>query len=198
MRKFLLTLVVATGLFYHSDAQDASMKKKPTLALNFVLNDFTTAKRIKNNSLGGVLKDKDWAQLNEMAYGLGIQYIEGLTKHVDFSGSLSGTFLKYPFPNKPTPGNESLLLELDAALNLKLLSDKYLLNPYAVVGVGVSTYKFSNYAASMPVGMGLQVNLGNQDAFFFAQGVYKTAVSGDGANHFTYSFGFAAPLKSNR
>jgi OmpA-OmpF porin, OOP family len=198
MKRFLLALVVAPCIFsasYGQDAPAASLKKQPTLAINFIMNDFTTAQRIKKNSLGGVLQGKDWAQFNEMAYGLSLQYLQGLTNHVDFSGTVAGSFLKYPFSNKPTPANDALLIEADATLNLKLLTDKYILVPYANVGLGASLYKMSTFAAHIPVGLGFQVNLGNSDAFFFTQGNYKVAVSGPGANHFTYSLGFAAPLK---
>lgn len=200
MKRILLTVVVLAGLVSVSNAQTPAptmnWKKSPSLGINFVLNDFTTANRIKNNSLGGVLKDKDWAQFNEMAYGLSLQYMEGLTNHVDFSSSLSGSFLKYPFSNKATPSNDALLVDLDATLHLKLLTDKYCVVPYANVGVGVSAYKFSTYAAYFPVGLGFQFNLGKQDAFFFTQADYKTAVTNSGTNHFTYSLGFSAPLTS--
>lgn len=193
MKRFLLSLVVVAGMFSVSYGQDA--KKQPTLALNFMLNDFASAQRIKKNSLGGVLENKDWARFSEMAYGLSLQYLEGLTKHVDFSGSLGGSFLKYPFPNKATPSNDALLLELGATLNLKLLTDKYILVPYANIGLGLSSYKMSDFAAYIPVGIGFQVNLGAQDAFFFTQGNYNIGVTNTAANHFTYSLGFAAPLK---
>jgi hypothetical protein len=195
MKKFLLTLVVLPCIFSVSNAQTPSLKKQPTLAINFLLNDFATAQRIKKNSFGGVLQNKDWAQFNEMSYGLSIQYLQGLTNHVDFSASLGGSFLKYPFPNKPTAANDALLLELDATLNLKLLTDKYVLVPYANVGLGTSIYKMNTFAAHLPVGMGFQVNLGHSDAFFFTQANYKIAVSGPSANHFSYSIGFAAPLR---
>jgi OmpA-OmpF porin, OOP family len=195
MKKFLLSLVVLPCIFSVSNAQTASLKKQPTLSINFLLNDFATAQRIKKNSFGGVLQNKDWAQFNEMSYGLSIQYLQGLTDHIDFSGSLGGTFLKYPYPNKPTPANDALLLELDATLNLKLLTDKYVLVPYANIGLGTSLYKMNTFAAHMPIGLGFQVNLGNSDAFFFTQGNYKVAVSGPSTNHFSYSLGFAAPLK---
>jgi len=201
MKRVLLTLVVLIGLVSVSNAQDAtaptttSLKKAPSLGINFVMNDFTTARRIKNNSLGGVLKDKDWAQFNEMAFGLSINYMEGLSNHVDFASTLAGSFVKYPFPNMATPSNDALLMELDANLHLKLLTDKYILVPYANIGVGVSAYKFSTYGAYFPIGLGFQVNLGKQDAFFFTQADYKTAVTNSAASHFTYSIGFSAPLK---
>jgi hypothetical protein len=56
-------------------------------------------------------------------------------------------------------------------------------------------YRGRNFAAHIPIGMGFQINLGKSDAFMFTQGVYKTAVTNLAANHFTYSIGFAAPLK---
>ncbi len=188
---FIAFCLIATASF----AQNKDEKKAPVLAVNFVLNDFTTAQRLQNHSLAGVLKDKNWAQFSEMSYGLSIQYLQGITNHVDFSGTLAGSFVKYPFPNKPMSSNDALLVELDAAVNLKLLTDKYTLVPYAVAGVGASMYKGSHFAAHIPVGMGFQVNLGKREAFLFTQGLYKMRVTNQSANHFSYSIGFAAPLK---
>ncbi|HEX6914030.1 MAG TPA: hypothetical protein VF145_02235 [Chitinophagaceae bacterium] len=194
MKRFLL-LFVASGIFTASNAQQGDQKKSPILAVNFILNDFTTAQRLQNGSLGGVLKDRSWAQFSEMSYGLSVQYMKGLTNHLDFAGTLAGTFVKYPFPEKAAPTSDALLLELDAALNLKLLTDKYFLTPYAVGGLGISMYRGSEFAAYMPLGMGFQLNLGRGDAFMFTQGLYKVGVTNLAANHFTYSVGFAAPLK---
>lgn len=198
MKRILLTVVVLAGLVSVSNAQDApstNQKKAPLLGINFQLTDFTTANRLKNGSLGGVLKDKDWAQFAEMNYGLSIQYLKGLTNHVDFAGTLSGTFVKYPFRNQSMPTNDKLLLTLDASLRAKLLTDKYTLVPYATAGVGVSSYTFSTYGAVIPVGIGFQVNLGKNEAFLFTQADYRIAVTNSATNHFTYSIGFAAPFK---
>lgn len=195
MKQFLLSLLAITGLFTAVNAQDSGQKKKPVLGVNFILNDFTTAQRLKSSSLGGVLKDKNWAQFSEMSYGLSLQYVEGLSNHVDFAGTLAGTFVKYPFPEKPTPGNDALLLELDAAVHLKLLTDRFAFVPYAIAGVGASMYRASEFAAYIPLGIGFQLNLGKGDAFMFTQGQYKVGVTNLAANHFTYSIGFAAPLR---
>ena len=194
--KYLLLLTIASiGVFSTSFGQNTSQKKGSILAVNFALNDFTTAQRLQKGSLGGVLKDKQWAQFSEMSYGLSVQYIEGLTNHVDFSATLAGTFVKYPFPKKATPGSDALLLELDAALNLKLLPDRFVLVPYAVTGAGISMYQGKDFAANIPLGMGFQINLGKGDAFMFTQGLYRLGITNLAANHFTYSIGFAAPLK---
>lgn len=195
MKQLLLVAIAAIGVFSTSFSQSAGQKKGPLLAVNFVLNDFTTAQRLQKGSLGGVLKDKQWAQFSEMSYGLSVQYLEGLTDHVDFAGTLSGTFVKYPFTKKPMATSEALLVELDAALNLKLLTDRYIMVPYAVAGAGISMYQGRDFAANIPLGMGFQINLGKGDAFMFTQGLYRLSVTNLAANHFTYSIGFAAPLK---
>ena len=195
MKRLLVLTIVLSGICSGSFAQNAGQKKGSILAVNFVLNDFTTANRLQNGSLGGVLKDKQWARFSEMSYGLSVQYLEGLCDHVDFAGTLAGTFVKYPFPEKAMPSSDALLLELDAALNLKLLTDRFIVVPYAVAGAGVSMYQGRDFAAYMPIGMGFQVNLGKADAFLFTQGLYKVGVTNMAANHFTYSIGFAAPLK---
>lgn len=195
MKKSLLSAIAIIGIFSTSFSQNAGQKKGAILAVNFALNDFTTAQRLQSGSLAGVLKDKTWARFSEMSYGLSVQYIEGLCDHVDFAGTLAGTFVKYPFPKKAAATSDALLVELDAALNLKLLTDKYIVVPYAVAGAGVSMYQGKNFAAYTPLGMGFQVNLGKGDAFMFTQGVYKVGITNQAANHFTYSIGFAAPLK---
>jgi OOP family OmpA-OmpF porin len=195
MKQLSLFILATIGVFTSSFAQNAGQKKGPVLAVNFVLNDFATAQRLQKGSLGGVLKDKQWAKFSEMSYGLSIQYMEGLTDHVDFASTLTGTFVKYPFPKKATPSSDALLLELDAAVNVKLLTDRFILVPYAVAGAGLSMYRGNDFAASIPLGMGFQVNLGKGDAFMFTQGLYKIGVTNLAANHFVYSIGFAAPLK---
>jgi len=195
MKQFLLLIITVSGFCSASFAQSAGQKKGPVLAVNFVLNDFTTAQRLQKGSLGGVLKDKQLANFSDMSYGLSVQYMEGITDHLDFAGTLTGTFVKYPFPKKAAATTEALLVELDAAVNLKLLTDRYTLVPYAVGGAGISMYQGSSFAAYIPLGMGFQVNLGKSDAFMFTQGVYKVGITNLAANHFTYSIGFAAPLK---
>ncbi|MCE3283114.1 MAG: OmpA family protein [Chitinophagaceae bacterium] len=195
MRKLALSVLMVTGMLSLSYGQDTAQKKPPVLGLNFMLNDFTTALRIQQSSLRDVLRNNDWARFSEMAYGLSIQYMEGLTKHMDFAGSLAGSFIKYPFPNKPISNSDGLLVEVDAAVNLKLLTDRYIVVPFASVGVGASMFRGSDFGACIPVGIGLQINLGKQDAFLFTQAIYKMAVTHNVADHFVYSFGFAAPLR---
>jgi OOP family OmpA-OmpF porin len=195
MKKIILSVLVA-GMCFGAKAQDAApIKKQPILAVNFMLNDFATAQRLKQSSLGGVFADKNWARFNEMSYGLSLQYITGLTSHVDFSGTLAGSFVKYPFPKKAMPTSDGLLVQAEAGVNAKLLTDKYVVVPFASAGLGTSMYKGSDFAAYIPLGIGFQIDLGKQDAYVFFQGQYKVGVTANAANHFMYSLGFAAPLK---
>ncbi len=41
---------------------------------------------------------------------LGIQYLQGITNHIDFSGRADATFVDYKFRNRMQSGKESLLV----------------------------------------------------------------------------------------
>jgi OOP family OmpA-OmpF porin len=191
MRKLLLSfliLVVAVA----SQAQ-TSYKKKPTLAVNFILNDFKTASFIRQSSFNTTLKNHNWSRFNQMNAGLGLQYLTGISNHFDFNSNLQLSFVDYPFPQKQSYGNESALFELDATVNAKLFTDNHFVTPYLTAGVGASKYR-SNFAAFIPVGVGVQFNLGNQESFLFTNFQYRVPVTILASHHFNYSIGFAAPL----
>lgn len=194
MKKILLLVLVfgTTASF----AQVSMYKKRPTLSINFIWNDFRSAQLIKEQSLSTVLREKNFSSLKEMSYGLSVGYFKGLTDHIDFMGSLGGSFVRYPFKNITTPTSEHILLAADAAINIKLLSDKYIMNPYLTAGVGVSKYQVY-YGAFIPLGAGFQFNLG-QETFLFTQAQYRIGVSENTNDHFYFSLGFGVPLKEKR
>jgi OmpA-OmpF porin, OOP family len=126
-----------------------------------------------------------------MTAGIGINYFQGLNNNLDFASSLSGSFLNYPNTKTPTTDPE-LLLEGVAALNLKLLSDKYIINPFLTAGVGAS--KFGGYyAAFMPFGAGLQVKVVDE-VFLIVSSQYRVPVTENASYHFFHSVGVAANL----
>lgn len=195
MKKLLLSAVMA-GITVLGFAQNAHPVKKPhTFGVHFLMNDFVSAQRIENNSFGGVLSGNDWAQFKEMSAGLGVSYMKGLTRHIDFAAFMSGSFVEYPYPDKAPATNADFLLEIDANINAKLLPDNYILVPYISAGVGLSAFKLEDFGAFIPLGTGLQVNLGNRQSFLFLQAQYRVGITDLAANHFIYSIGFAAPLK---
>ena len=201
MKKLLFSLI-AFGMMAtaFSQTKPISYKKRPTLGVNFLMQDMKTAELIGRGSVSSVLTNKQWATFNEMDPGLSLQYFEGFTDYIDFQATLGGSFVKYPFYRKSgvTPPNSSkFLLELDAALNFKLLTDKYFFVPYLTFGVGTSMYAGTYFAAYAPAGMGFQFNLG-EGTFINTQFTYKAAISNLAVNHLTYSIGIASPLKDKK
>ena len=73
-----------------------------------------------------------------MAPGLALSYFKGLRKHIDFAGTLAGTFAQYTIPNHAPSSSDKFLLEADVSLNFKMVSEKYWLQPYLLAGLGAS------------------------------------------------------------
>lgn len=99
MKKIWLS-VVALSLFAVANAQH-EYKKHPALSVNFNLYDFKTATDIRTNGLSSVLRSKDWKNTARMRAGFSLGYMEGISNHVDFHGTLSGAYVEYPIENKP-------------------------------------------------------------------------------------------------
>ncbi len=190
MNKFLLSLL-ALGFATMASGQN-SYRKAPALGLHFTLTDFNTAASIRSKGLTSVINSKEWSRTKNMAVGMGLSYMEGLSDHIDFAGTLAGTFVAYPVPNKRFVTNERLLLEGTAMANLKLLTDKYWVSPYISAGVGISKYS-AYYGAFIPMGVGLQVNLYNE-AFILVNSQYRVPVTENTAHHLFHSVGVAGNI----
>lgn len=194
MKKILLALL-ATGLITAGYSQN-DFKKRPALGVHFILNDFKTASKIRTTSLANVLRTKEYKQTSNMAPGLALTYLQGLSNNIDFEGGLSGSFVNYPVPNKPVSSQSNLLLEAVGAVNVKLTSDKYWVSPYVTAGLGAAKYK-GYYSAFVPAGLGLQINLFD-DAFILLNSQYRVPVTENGAYHFYHSFGVAGNIGKPR
>lgn len=198
MKKLILCLLTV-GLFGAGFAQTtSSWKKRPTLSVNFFLKDFITPDRIGSSSLSSVFADGSWAKISSMSPGLGVQYFQGLSDHLDFMGGLSGTFMKYPFLNKKASSQDKFLAEADANIVAKLVTDRYFMVPYASVGIGASMYGGSYFGAYIPVGTGFQFHLGEQ-SYLMTRFTYQVPVTTSTVNYnFNYSIGFASPLTDKK
>jgi outer membrane protein OmpA-like peptidoglycan-associated protein len=190
MKKILLSLL-AIGLLINSFGQN-DYKKRPALGVHFILNDFKTAASIRSTSISNVLQTKQWKQTKDMAAGLAVSYIQGLSSHVDFESSISASFLDYPVPGKALTSQNFLLLEAVATANIKLMTDHYWISPFITIGAGASKYK-GYYAAIAPVGLGLQVNLFD-DAFILINSQYRIPITENAAYHLYHSFGIAGNI----
>ena len=188
MKKIIAALVTLCLLVPDMYGQNDEIRP-PAIGISFFLNDFQTATRIRTTSLSQVLSDKKWAKIKEMSPGLAITYFKGLSKHVDFAGTLGGSFVNYPMKNR-TFANDNFLLEANATMNFKMVSEKYWVQPYLIAGVGVHKYR-SYYGAFMPLGMGLKINFFDE-AHLFITSQYRVPVTTETANyHFQNSIGIA-------
>ena len=120
------------------------------IGISFFLNDFITPSRIRTTSLNAVISDKRFAKMNQMSPGLAVTYFKGIGGHIDFAGSLAGSFMNYPMPNRMFAG-DGFLLEATGQVNLKMTTEKYWVQPYISAGVGAHKYR-SYYGAFLPVG----------------------------------------------
>ena len=196
MKKLLLLLLLLPGLLQPAFAQDNDYIKQPVLGVNFLFNDFNGAGYLNKYGLNRAIRDKQLNQFKNMAPGLAINYLTGLSKHLDVSAGIGGSFLDYPISGKSPFGNDNLLLEGDVTVNAKMLSDKYWFTPYLTAGIGASKYK-GYYGAIVPMGGGLQVNF-YDEAYLFINAQYRFGITENTANHLYYSIGVAGNIANKK
>ncbi|HEX7902842.1 MAG TPA: OmpA family protein [Chitinophagaceae bacterium] len=191
MKKILAICIALYLLAPMAHAQDDEIRR-PAIGISFFFTDFKTAEKIRNSTVGRVIRDKQWAGFNEMSPGLAVHYFKGLKKHLDFAGLIGGTFVKYPFPSK-TFSSDKFLLSADATLNFKMVSEKYWVQPYLIAGISAHTYA-SYYGATIPLGVGLKVNFFDESHLFITS-QYRVPVTTETANyHFQHAIGIAGAI----
>ncbi|MBC7935453.1 MAG: OmpA family protein [Rhizobacter sp.] len=183
-----ITLSLLAGLVCTMAFAQKDHIKPPTLGFNFTLTDFKTASDLRTIGLSNVIEAGDWEKISAMSAGISVDYIQGVSKNIDFATTLSGTFLEYPVPEKTNIRN-GLLLEAAATARLKLLSDKYFLSPFITAGVGASKFR-GYYGAFLPIGLGMQFKV-EQNTFIMLNAQYRVPVSELIEYHLYYSLGVA-------
>jgi len=196
MKKLLLFILLIQGFLSVSFAQDNDYIKRPALGVNFIFDDFNGGGYIKTFGLNRAIRDKQIGQFKNMSPGLAINYLDGISKHLDLSVGLAGSFLDYPISGKSPFGNDNLLLEGDVMVNAKMLTDKYWFTPYLSAGLGASKYK-GYYGAIVPLGVGLQVNF-YDEAFLFINAQHRFGITENTSNHLYYSIGVAGNIANKK
>lgn len=196
MRFRILPFLVLTLAAVSAVAQDTPLKKSPGLGLSFFFNDFVSAAAIRANPLGSAIRDKKLGKFPNMYPGLAVSFVNGLTPHLDFAASLGGAFQDYPTSTGGSLGNDGFLLEGDASIRAKMLSDEYWVVPYLSAGVGFSKYG-GYYGATLPVGAGIQVNLFN-NAYLILSTQYRLKITDNANYHFVHSIGFIGDLPKGK
>ncbi|MCY7312010.1 MAG: hypothetical protein LH619_14635 [Chitinophagaceae bacterium] len=191
MKKILSAIFALYLLVPAAHAQKGEYKMQPAIGISFFLNDFATPDRIRTTSLSQVLADKKFAKMKQMAPGLSISYFKGLADHVDFVGSLGGSFVSYPMPGRSFSDN--FLLEASAQVNLKMTTEQYWIQPYIIAGVAGHKYR-SYYGATLPLGLGMKINFFDE-AHLIISSTYRVPVTTETANYsFQHSIGIAGSI----
>jgi outer membrane protein OmpA-like peptidoglycan-associated protein len=188
----VLLLVMALGVM----GQSVQDKKPSTFVFHMFYNDFNTAQAIRTTSLGNVLKNNYWSSISDMQAGFGFNYLKGIAPKIDFASTLDGSYTDYLYKNGTSNGSSQFLLDANAGLNLKLLTDKHPVVPYLSAGAGFSLYQ-GKAGVYVPVGLGLQFNLFNE-AFIFTNMQYRAALTSEVNNHFQYSAGIGLSLHKKK
>ena len=184
---FLFSFALTISVF-----AQGKYKKAPTLGVNFFVSDFQMAKDLRRQGLTYLIENKLLLASKNFNPGMAISYMQGISDHIDFLGTLGGSFVRYPFENQPLPRNNDFLLEATGGVNIKLLSDKYYVVPYLHLGLGASKYN-TVYAAFTPVGVGVQVSIFNE-AFLILSSDYRIPVTEGAIYHFYHSLGLAGNI----
>jgi OmpA-OmpF porin, OOP family len=192
MKKFLAVLLAVCIFVPASFAQNNEVRPA-AIGVSFFLNDFATPGRIRTSSLSQVLRDDKWAKFKEMSPGIAVTYFKGLGKHIDFAATAAGSYLRYPFANKSI-SDDMFLLEADASMNFKMVSEKYWVQPYLIAGVGAHMYGGKYFGAFLPTGLGLKINLFD-DAHLFINSQYRIPVTRETSSyHFMHQVGIAGRI----
>lgn len=188
----MLLSVFALGQTATPTNQD--YKRRPVIGVSFFLNDYKTAADIRSGSLSSVFLDKKFGKVKEMSPGLSVVYMKGISNHLDYAVTVAGSFVDYPLQNRPnTPsGSEKFLLEVDASLVGKMVSDRYWLIPTVTLGAGFSKYGVY-YGAYIPAGVGLQLNFFDE-AYLLINSQYRIPVTETANYHFFHSLGIAGNI----
>ncbi len=189
----LISFILPLTLGAQSSVSTKSYIRAPALGISFFLNDYITPSRIRANSLSTVLRHRQFASFKELSPGIGLSYFKGILDHIDFAGTFNASFVNIALPGQSNTTDDNFLIEADASANIKILKDKYWVNPYLIVGVGASEFK-GYYGAFMPLGGGIKINFFDEAALFINT-QYRIPVTPETSNyHFVHTLGIAGIL----
>ena len=193
--KRITVIFLFSCLVLKLSAQVAEIKP-PTIAFHTFYNDFNTAQLIRTTSLNNVFNNNLWSRIGDMQMGFGFNFLKGISRKIDFVSSIDGSETDYLFKNGTYYGSNQFLLDINAGLNVKLLTDRHVVVPYLTAGAGFSLYQ-GKAGVYIPVGAGLQFDIFNQ-AFVFTNMQYRRALSTGVNDHFQYNIGIGVSLVKKR
>ena len=190
MKEFFF--IILSLLILQLSAQKISDTKPAMVSMHVFYTDFGTAAKIRSSSIKNVLQNKLWSGLNDMQMGIGFTYHKGITNKVDFSGTIDGSFTDYLYKSGLTNGSSQFLLDVQTAINIKLITDAHTIVPYLLSGVGLQLYK-GKAGIYIPAGVGVQFNF-FKEAMVFTNAQYRIATAATTNYHFYYSVGVGSNI----
>ena len=194
MSRALSITFLFASLYFQALSQSGGYIKNPAIGIHIMWDDFKSADFIRNHSLYEALQHNEFANAKNLKSGLGVSYLQGISRHFDVSFGINAAYLDYALHNGTGLGKGALLLETEATVSGKIGTDRNFLTPYLITGVGVSKYK-TYYGIFVPTGLGLQINFHNK-AYILLNSEYRTALSSNVNNHFYYSIGLAGNIRN--
>jgi outer membrane protein OmpA-like peptidoglycan-associated protein len=192
MKKFIIVTLILTVYSPVLFSQDKKIKL-PSIGFQFSLIDFPTAQDLRKFSVSEVIDQKQWWKTERMKPALTLNYAQGLSKHVDFMARFTSALLRYPFRNDNLrASDDKYYAELDANVNIKLLTDRYIVVPYLQAGIGASAFQGS-FMAQVPLGVGLQIHLGSGN-FINLNSNYRIPVTSPANYNLMHSIGVLSPI----
>jgi len=195
-------LLLITGIFFLCTltvAQKHPAKKLGMFSFNASLSDYTFLKTVADSSFTTAIKQKGFLKPANKSVGLGISYWKGLTTHIDFSGTFTGTLSSFPakFVKGDSIGQANISSQMDVLLHFKLLKDKAGVNPFLTAGLGAGNFP-NQFAAYAPIGVGIQLHF-NDGAYIIIQAQDRMALTDGISNDYAmYSIGFAQKGKKSK
>ncbi len=191
MKGLITILFILVAFFLHAQ----HTIKPASIGIHYSYTDFETATKIKASSFNNVVKNKQWSIPTNMMLGFGIDFLKGITNHLDFAANVNYAKGINTY-NLPTTNLSSFsLLTLDAAINWKLFSDKYYVCPFINTGIGM--YVQNGTGMYAPLGVGLQFNIFNA-AFLNLQSQYRLPIKNGDNSNFYYQLGFATSIAKKK
>ncbi|GBL35600.1 outer membrane porin F [Filimonas sp.] len=135
-----------------------------------------------------------------------VSYWHFFNKYFDLNAGINAAALQYPATDKDSmyikaksvagaTRSQLPYLAADAKVNFNILErGKYLVSPYATVGLGVSFHQ-DHRGIDLPLGLGANIDLG-KGVFFNMESNYFVAISKVNQNHLSHSIGLVYWLKS--
>ena len=180
----------------HSIAQNEFVKPH-SFGFQISFIDFPTAQELRKLPLDKVIDNNGWKNISRMDPALTLIYMKGLDTKIDFMARLTTSFLRYPFRNRTElVADDKFYTEADVNVNVKLLSDRFIVVPYLQAGIGAAQTE-KTYVAQVPLGVGLQVKVGKNN-FINLNSNYRVPVTAPANYNLLHSIGIVSGIVNEK